>query len=313
MAAWKRSPRSRLVVNLLLAVASAAGSVALLEMGARLLDLQTGFFLQVTGRNCVRRSSLLGYEFQANCEGDLRGTIFRTNSLGLRGDQVRDDGSRRILAIGDSCTWGWHVAQDESYPAILQRLLDQELVAGRYQVLNAGAPGSTSYQGLLYLRERGLALQPEIVIAGFGFNDQFEKGDVEKRLARERAFMPLLRFDDYLLETSRLYRWVRWQGDRSSPEVLPPRVPPEKYQRNLARIAELSREHGAKAVILSFWNPLGPSKDYRTAVREVAVRLRVPVVTYEGPRIDVVHPTAAGYEGLARRIFERLQQEEYVG
>jgi hypothetical protein len=41
-----------------------------------------------------------------NCSATSEGASFRTNAFGRRGPEVADDGAVRILAIGDSCTFG---------------------------------------------------------------------------------------------------------------------------------------------------------------------------------------------------------------
>src|SRR5215475_5446896 len=64
--------------------------------------------------NCLARAARRVMRFRPNCTGQsVEGTIVRTNELGLRDDPVRDDGAKLILAIGDSCTFGWRVEQDQ--------------------------------------------------------------------------------------------------------------------------------------------------------------------------------------------------------
>src|SRR5262249_25252017 len=142
--------------------------------------------------NCLQRSRLLSQEFRPHCTGSMAATNFHTNGIGLRGDEVRNDNSIRILAIGDSCTWGWQVKEDETYPSRLQQLLDLRWGTGRYQVINAGVPGHTSYQGLQFLRERGVGLQPALVLVAYGFNDASPGGDVEQLITRQARLLPLL-------------------------------------------------------------------------------------------------------------------------
>ena len=286
--------------------------VLLLELGIRLIGLRAGLFLFPAPTNCLQRSSLLVLEFQPNCTGKTSGTRISTNELGLRGSALRGDGAMRILALGDSCTWGWKVNQDESYPAVLQTLLDQAGLRHRYEVINAGAPGYTSYQGLLFFRERLLALKPAIVIIAFGFNDSAPNGDVELQLDRMRRVMPIIRLDDFLVLHSQLYRYLRWKTYQRTVQMLPVRVPPEKYRRNLEQMVSLAREHGAKVLLLRF-SPQGPLQaKYLPILQQVATEMAVPVVTYEGPRLDIVHPTAAGYQKFAAEILQRLEQEHYV-
>jgi lysophospholipase L1-like esterase len=309
----KRRSRKDLLVGISLAIAGPLLLLAGIEAATRILDLETGFFLGPAEHNCMQRSALLEVELRPNCEGDLRGTKLRTNSLGLRGDEVREDGSTRILAIGDSCTWGWRVAQDESYPAVLQRLLDERYGAGTHQVINAGVPGYSSYRGLLYLRERGLSLDPAIVIVGYGFNDMSGGGDDEVRIAQNRLLLPLLRVDDFLIEHLGIYRWTRWQMSiaDSRSRNWAKRVPPDKYEHNLGEIIRLAREHGAKVMLINFTELRRPGP-YKTALFGVAEKLDVPLLLYQGPKFDLVHPTAPGYRAFVPRIIERMEEEGWL-
>jgi lysophospholipase L1-like esterase len=284
-----------------------------LEFATRVVGLRSIFFIRPEPTNCLQRGTALRFEFRPTCTGELSNTFFRTNPLGLRGGPVREDGSIRILSIGDSCTWGWGVGQDEAYPTALQRLLDERYGAGRYQVLNAGVPGYTSYEGLIYLRERGLPLKPAIVIAGYGFNETFHTGDIETQLDRYRRFRRVILVDDFLVEHSTLYHWLRGEMIARAARTLPVSATPDKYGEDLARIAALVTEHGARLVMLNFLGPPGPDRPYPDTLLRVTRDAGIPLVTYEGPTLDIVHPTADGDRILAARILARLEAEGYVG
>jgi acyl-CoA thioesterase-1 len=73
-----------------------------------------------------------------------------------------------ILAIGDSMTAGYGVAQELSYPAQLEKELNKR--GYDYRVVNLGVSGSTTTQAMGRLN-RGLAQSPEIVIIQLGGND----------------------------------------------------------------------------------------------------------------------------------------------
>lgn len=300
-----------LLLNLAIAIASTALFALALEYGARGLGLTSGFFLIPTPENCLQRDPLLSLSFRPDCVGSLGGTDFRTNSLGYRGPELRE-GRRRILGLGDSCTWGWLVGQDESYPAVLQRLLDEGGGEKKYDVINAGVPGHTSYQGLLHLRERGLALDPAVVILNYGFNDPFRTGDVVRQLRWERMFLPLLRLDDLLLRKSHLWSWARWKGEMKAQEEREPRVSAAGYRRNVDAMVELAHAHGARVLLLSLWGEY-ESGPYREALHDVAQTRGVPILQYEGPRLDIVHPSAQGYETFATKVLLRLVYEGYLG
>lgn len=94
-----------------------------------------------------------------------------TNSLGLRNKELRPmEGQVRILALGDSRTFGDGVADEESWPFLLEQKLNA-VRPNRFEVINAGVCGWNSLQGLKYLETRGLALNPHLVVCAFGAND----------------------------------------------------------------------------------------------------------------------------------------------
>jgi len=283
-----------------------------LEALARVLPLRPDFVLHPTQGNCLQRSALLGQEFRPNCRTMMTGKPLVTNELGMRDAPLDGDGRRRILAIGDSCTYGWAVDAREAYPNLLQGLLDAHGIGTRYRVINAGVPGYTSYHGVLYLRDRGLAFDPAIVIAGYGFNDIFRAGDVEEALRWQRIVLPALRLDDLLLDRSRLWQSLRSAMLHPPPNDLPYRSTAAQYKRNLEEIVRLAREHGAKPLLVSFWSPTAREQQHAAAVGEVSRELDVPVVVYRGPRLDVVHPTGEGYKQLASDIYDRLQEAAYL-
>lgn len=289
-------------LNLGLAAASVVGAIVLIEGSARWLAVEVPFFLYPSPQNCLRRSALVSQDFRPRCEGLLSRTSFRTNAMGLRGAEIGDEDAIRILTLGDSCTWGWGVADGESYPARLQELLDYRWGAGRYRVINAGVPGTTSYQGLRFLRARGLALRPAMVIAAYGFNDGNVGGDVETQIAREAAALPLLHVNDWLTHHSRAYKWLRWRLWDQQAKSPTTRVPPDKYARNLTEIVQVSRAHGAAVLFVAF----GAPPTHGEARRKVAAELGVPMIQYSGPRIDLVHPSADGYRDLAAQILDRI-------
>lgn len=325
--------------RLALSAATTAALLLGLEAAARLLALPPHAFVIPTATNCLRRSPTLGMVLAPHCTATWddaslsgsRSTTFRTNSLGLRGREVDDDGAVRILALGDSSTWGWQVAEEASYPEQLQRLLDARYGPGRYRVINAGIPGYTSYQGLTFFAEVGRALRPQIVIIAYGFNDSIRAPEVTAALARQRRLLPLLRADDVLLEHSRLWGWLRMRlsppeprpgGGRPTSLLAPAtawadtapslRVPVRNVRAYLTFMVQLARSDGARPLLLSFIGPAGPARPYASAIARVAAQLDVPLVIYDGPRLDTVHPTAAGYAALAERLLAALDQAGYL-
>lgn len=98
----------------------------------------------------------------------------RTNSLGLRTAEVTQPKPAdvvRIVALGDSVTFGWGLRAEDAYPSQLAGLLATLHPERRYEVINAGVSGYGTWQELRWLEDSGLALQPDIVVVQVHLND----------------------------------------------------------------------------------------------------------------------------------------------
>src|SRR5262249_10316392 len=141
-------------------------------------------------------------------------------------------------------------------------------------------------------------------------NDALTLGEIEEQLRLARRLRWLMLVDDFLVQHSYTYDFVRRHTARAGNSAGLPRVDPTHFARNLEQMVALARDHGSHVMMLSFaTTQQGP---YAEALASVTGRLAIPVVAYEGPLLDVVHPTAEGYRMLASRILERLEQEGWV-
>jgi lysophospholipase L1-like esterase len=210
------------------------------------------------------------------------------NQAGFRSDEFgpKRAGPYRIIALGDSCTFGVISQKDgfyipEPYPQRLQRMVAERLGPGRVEVLNAGVPGYNSYQGVMLLRTKLRGLHPDLITVRFGWNDHL--------MSRERhignAFHePSTRAgraaQDLLLRTAlypfslRLGMMLRaWHAgsptDPLVPSVWTPDIPVDEYQHNLTRIVELGRAQGAAVWLLTAPHAL-LTEDFRAHLHELA-------------------------------------------
>ncbi|MCU7919611.1 MAG: hypothetical protein KZQ95_14825 [Candidatus Thiodiazotropha sp. (ex Epidulcina cf. delphinae)] len=95
----------------------------------------------------------------------------RINHLGYRGRDFplkKANGIVRILLVGDSYVFGEFVQENETLPAQLEHFLQAR--CGGIQVINAGLLGGTII-GESRLIERGLELEPDLVVLVFHEND----------------------------------------------------------------------------------------------------------------------------------------------
>jgi lysophospholipase L1-like esterase len=124
-----------------------------------------------------RRSSIPGlpYELAPNTRKVAVGAMVETNSYGMRGPEPVLDQSGalyRIVALGDSFTFGFGVSGEDTYPSVLARLLNARPdLNHRFDVLNLGVAGYCSRDEALLFKHKGLQWNPRLLIIGYVLND----------------------------------------------------------------------------------------------------------------------------------------------
>jgi hypothetical protein len=98
-------------------------------------------------------------------------TEFTTNSLGLRDDEVGAKTAPRILAFGDSFTWGWGVPQGEEWVSVVEREMDRRRGGDVVEAINCGVLGYGPENALAFLEELAPRLDPDVILFGFFDND----------------------------------------------------------------------------------------------------------------------------------------------
>ncbi len=123
---------------------------------------------------------LLSLEMFPNYSGYFDGssvripaTLIETNSDGMRDYEYlikKTEGIIRIAVIGDSYEFGWGVELEDSYPKVLEKVLNQKETKD-YEVLNFGIPGYVMYEKIEFLKYKALKYEPDIIIIGLLGND----------------------------------------------------------------------------------------------------------------------------------------------
>jgi lysophospholipase L1-like esterase len=144
--------------------------------------------------------------------GVFRGVLHRTNSQGVRGPDYSPKpprGTFRIAVVGDSYTMGQGVEEQDTYPAVVESLLNAREDGRRYEVINLGVAGLAIQHSMRRLERVGLGYQPHLIVYGFTPNDIMgddyrEPSPLEQAAAKEW----IGRFDDSPLHLLRLL-WPR--------------------------------------------------------------------------------------------------------
>jgi len=115
--------------------------------------------------------------------GAFMGKPVTTNSLGQRDREIplRKPGNGfRVLAVGDSVTFGHGVNADETWPEQLERDLGARLPSSQVDVVNTAVPGNSPFQEYVDL-QRALVLEPDAAVIQFVLNDVVEPYKVFRR------------------------------------------------------------------------------------------------------------------------------------
>jgi lysophospholipase L1-like esterase len=116
----------------------------------------------------------VGFIHVADQKGWQDDGLATINSLGLRGElpeTPKPAGRLRVLAIGDSTTFGWGVADDETYVIQLERMLEEQMPGRSIDVINGGVGAYDLKHETRLLKHFAPTLEPDVVIVGLFWND----------------------------------------------------------------------------------------------------------------------------------------------
>lgn len=120
-------------------------------------------------------------------------------------------GHVRVLAVGDSNTYGLYLEAADAWPAQLERSWNQSHPGQAIEVLNLGYPGTNSFRVRENLPSLLDALSPDVVLIMVGFNDFWTPR--ETPAADDANTNPW----HWVQQHSRVYRaWLMWERQSSA-------------------------------------------------------------------------------------------------
>ncbi len=251
-------------------------------------------------------------------------------------------GTQRIVVLGDSVGFGLCSVMEGALPleAVFSEVLERELAARgqRAEVINLSVSGYNTEQETAFFEEKGLPLEPDLVLVAYVLNDHTDAPSVEVlHLARDERFAEYRALTraiakNALLE-SHLIRalWYRL-ADLPGQEA-----PARSGDRHAVRVAEdfeplrrLAAAHGFDVLVTIFPSLQRPTEQgYAEAwqhevVAHVARQKGFGVLDLlpaferagEGDlsklrgRCGAMHPDEFGHRVAAEAILERLIQDE---
>lgn len=218
-----------------------------------------------------------GYTLRAGFEGESAyGIPFRVSAQGFRTPQVavpKPAGTKRVLVLGDSVTWGAGVREEETFARKLEHALGAEL-ACPVEVVNAGVSGYGTLEELDVLEREGIGFEPDVVLVYYVENDNQSVSHLQGGIA---SFLKdQLVYRSYLIGAT-LYAWrnARWKVEaargggareayRADQGEWDARPGTAASLAALRSIAAIGRERGVRVLVASHPNVLrDPNADAR--------------------------------------------------
>lgn len=262
----------------------------------------------------------LGYRLEPGQHAFTHAQPVEINSLGLR-DRERPrlppPGVRRLLALGDSETFGNGLALADTWPKQLERELRRGDDAAGWEVVDAGLPGSATWQQEIVLRRASEAYALDGFVLGFYVNDvvaipaerQVEAAGLTNTWSK-RAVYVLKRSALWLAAWQARHAIRAWlSGEHGSWEekILTGEPDPlieagwRQVERSLAAMKSFADERG-----LAFWLVALPRRDqvsgtqpggaYQRRLAEIVARLGIPW-------LDALPLLESAYAEYGERLF----------
>ena len=178
---------------------SLCGCLIIGEIGIRLYHLSNG-----RQRFVWRPDRFLGYvhtprnAFEHRYTEEERVTVqHRTNAFGFIGDDIKvkkEEGTYRVLVLGDSFTEAIQAPDDDNFCARLQNLLNG--LPGRNfqkaEVINAGVSGYSPLNYYLVYERELSRFEPDLILVQIFANDVFEDNEATAKSLLDENGLPLL-------------------------------------------------------------------------------------------------------------------------
>ncbi len=212
--------------NLAVVLVSLSVAVAVMELGLRyfflgrivLPDPGPALFMPHPTRSFVFRPGIEGYFQQFDAV-----VPFRINKAGFRGPEIDQPKRRfRIYVVGDSEVAGSAVGQADVFTVLLER----ELGAERYEVINGGTVAYNAVQIMLSLREHAPELRPDLVIFSITPVNDIQGSARDLRALFKNTFKRAVGYVDQhgmlQIDYSAATRYFENNKDKQESELRPP-------------------------------------------------------------------------------------------
>ena len=309
--------------------------------------------LRIAGISAIEREipfqphETFGWIYRPHYHGFWHGAQVSINSLGIRNGEIspeKETGTYRILCLGNSVTFGYGTENDKTYVRVLETLLRERRPGPKFETINAGIGGFSTLQEWLFLKNIGVAFDPDLVTVAFVLNDVLDMSTAQKRIdrakrqkgvkesaeANEASFYGRFRRTAmYHLFTLLMAHYKKWEEARNVKNLVAVQYPSEEIERNweqvqthLSEITDLAAKNGFRVllVVLPFRFQIeedDPIRIPQDRLIDLGNQIGMPVLdllpVFRENRdsdlfLDTNHPTETGHRLVAEEIYEYMEK-----
>ena len=259
-----------------------------------------------------------------------------------------DDADVKIIAVGDSCTFGLGIPYGKTYGAVLEKRINEES-AHKVKVYNFGIPGFTSFQCRKLVEKVISSLKPTIIICYIGANDaepvmkysdkeHYEKINTESfahRLVKcsnifklleakqRKKRMTLLKqgieqlpqdVDWFKLTLPDLMIELEQKGAKIDKNFFnKKRVIVDEFKENLLAMKRVAQGHNATFIYIpNVWNDGKNLRYYEhyLPIDYLDIKREFEKYKTENVLIDTVHPSVKGHSIIAEMLFRLISENK---
>jgi lysophospholipase L1-like esterase len=240
---------------------------------------------------------------------NYQGLRIETKNLDL---EELADSYPRIVCFGDSVTFGWNVDYKDSYPNLLEELLEEDYA--KVKVINSGIGGNTILDAYDRVENDVIGYNPHLVVINFGLNDGRiqEKNEYENG-AEEPAY----------------------NGDKE--DSLVPNIDLETFNKYYSLIVDKIESADIKIILMGMNFVLALSsaennidaeeqieiyKNYNDEVRKISVNNHIDFIDLwdifkandkecDYLQGDGIHPNEEGFKLIANIVYEVIRSYNF--
>ena len=250
-------------------------------------------------------------ETQDSASNNYQGLRIETKDLDL---EELADSYPGIVCFGDSVTFGWNVDYKNSYPSLLEELLEEDYA--KVKVINSGIGGNTILDAYNRVENDVINYNPHLVIINLGLND----GRIQEKTEYEnenRAEEPV------------------YDGDKGDSPV--PNVDLETFSIYFSLIVDKIKSADIKIILMgmnpvlvlsSAKNNIGAEeqieiyKNYNDEVRKISVNNHIDFIdlwsifeandkTNDYLQGDGIHPDEEGFRLIADNVYKVIKEYDF--